>query len=142
MGLGEGLSWIGLAGLGWEEVALHAYAGFWCFESENFNSFFPSLCRGVVVVSFTAGCGERERGGSVQRHLLAIIPFGGRVKGHCAAICFARPQHPGLGVSRRRCDFAELSADRDGEMWLSSGIYSAIRVLVNSSEIRDTHPPW
>ena len=82
------------------------------------------------------------RGGSVQRHLLAIIPFGGRVKGHCATICFARPQHPRLAVLRRRCDFAELSADRDGEMWLYSRIYSAIRALVNSSEIRDTYPLW
>ena len=73
---------------------------------------------------------------------LAIIPFGGRVKGRYAAIRFARLQYPGLGVLRRRCDFAELSADRDGEMRLSSRIYSAIRALVNSSEIRDTHPLW
>lgn len=95
-----------------------------------------------MVVSLTAGCGERERGGSVQRHLLTIIPFGSRVKGHCAAIRFARLQYPGLGVLRRRCDFAELSADRDGEMRLSSRVYFAIRALVNSLKIHDTHPLW
>ena len=82
---------------------------------------------------------EKEAG--VQRHLLTIISFGGRVKSHSAAIRFARLQYPGLGVLRR-CDFAELSADRDGEMWLYSRIYSAIRALVNRSEIHDTHPLW
>lgn len=58
-----GLAWLDWAG---KEVAQHACAGFWCFESENLNSFFPSLCRGTVVVSFTAGCGERERRGSAK----------------------------------------------------------------------------
>jgi len=73
------------------------------------------LLRAVVSV--------REAG--VQGHLLAIIPFGGRVKGHCAAIRFARLQYPGLGVLRRCCDFAELSANQNGEMRLSSRMFLA-----------------
>jgi len=115
-----GLAWLDWAG---KEVAQHACAGFWCFESENLNSFFPSLCRGAVVVSFTAGCGERERRGSAK------TPFGGRVKGCC---CSTRSSESWADVVISQ----NFLLTEVGEMRLSSRIYSAIRASVNSSEIR------
>lgn len=40
--------------------------GFGVLRARILTPFFPSLCRGVVVVSFTASCGERQRGGSAK----------------------------------------------------------------------------
>lgn len=92
-----------------------------------------------MVVSFTADCGEQERGGSAKT--LAhdyIFRRSSEKSQRCYSLRAAAVL--GLGVLRRRCDFAELSTDWGGEMQLSSRIYSAIRASVNSSEIRDMHP--
>ena len=126
------MAWLGWAG---KEVAQHA--GFWCFESENLNSFFPSLCRGAVVVSFAVGCGERERRGSAEA-LARDYTF--RRPSERSLRCYSLCVTAVPPVPRRRCNFAELSARRRREMRLSSRIHPATRASVNSSEIHDTHP--
>ena len=88
-----------------------------------------------MVVSFTADCGERERGGSAKT-LARDYTF--RRPSERSQRCYSlrTTAVPGAQNLAPMLRFAEPSADRGGEMRLSSRIYSAIRASVNGSEIR------
>ena len=65
-----------------------------------------------MVVSFTADCGERERGGSTKTLAHDYILRSSEKPQRCYSL--RATAVPGLGVLRRRCDFAEFSAEKCG----------------------------